>query len=203
MKKKRVYKLVWLRRVVPSIVFYVSSTLFLFYFICLLIPFSVLLFLQMNFGSKRLRMPPISPSSAPLEPVEKSVTKSELAKSKWKVLASAISQKNKIKNSKSDSEMLLKFPSYQVIHAEPIQDEDKSMLWFNITVPEFSNLSLKVRQKLFIFCFHTLGIWIPDIQLTETFKKLTFCCPVFKCLVFKWLGFSYSFSPDHLKTDYC
>jgi hypothetical protein len=89
-------------------------------------------------------MSPISTATDPLETVDKSVTKSESAKSKWKVLASAISRKDKSKNSKNNSEVLLRFPSYQVIHAEPIQDDDKSLLWFNVTLPEFSHVNLKV-----------------------------------------------------------
>ena len=96
-------------------------------------------------------MSPISPSTALVDSTGNSASKSNLAKSKWKVLASAISQKNKIKNSKSNAEMLLRFPSYQVIHAQPLQDEDKSLLWFNITLPEFSSVGLKVRTNLDIF----------------------------------------------------
>ena len=92
-------------------------------------------------------MSPISPTSAPIEPIPTSdiSTKKNLARSKWKVLASAIARKRN-PSKKPDPESLLRFPSYRVIDARPVtSSSNDALLWFVVSLPQHLAIDLKVN----------------------------------------------------------
>jgi hypothetical protein len=91
-------------------------------------------------------MSPISPTSAPIEPIPTSdvPSKKNLARSKWKVLASAIARKRNTSN-QPDPESLLRFPSYRVIDARPVtSSSNDALLWFVVSLPQHLAIELKV-----------------------------------------------------------
>lgn len=94
-------------------------------------------------------MSPVSPAQNGfnVSPKKTITERSEVARSKWKILAAAISRKSGPDNKNESGEVPLRFPSYEVIKAEPVPasgDDDKSLLWFEVSLPEFSISRLQV-----------------------------------------------------------
>ena len=94
-------------------------------------------------------MSPVSPAQNGfnVSPKKTIRERSEVARSKWKILAAAISRKSGPDNKNESGEVPLRFPSYEVIKAEPVPasgDDDKSLLWFEVSLPEFSISRLQV-----------------------------------------------------------
>ena len=92
-------------------------------------------------------MSPVSPTQNGFETVKTTKDRKVLARSKWLILASAISRKRCPSQSVKNEESLLRFPRFEVIEAKQVsrsKKKDEKLIWFNLSLPEFSLSNLKV-----------------------------------------------------------